>query len=65
MKVIIDRFEGDFAVVELDVGKFCDLPRVLVPQANVGDVIDITVDSAETERRRQSVNQLIQDLFSD
>ena len=26
MKVIIDRFEGDYAVVEIDKGNFVNLP---------------------------------------
>ena len=29
MRVIIDRFEEEFAVVELSEGKFYDLPRAL------------------------------------
>ena len=33
MKVIVDRFEGDYAVVEIAIGKCVNIPRVLVPDA--------------------------------
>ncbi len=64
MNVIIDRFEEDFAVVELDEGKFADLPRALLPEgAKVGDVISITVDRDETEARRARIGSLRRRLF--
>lgn len=65
MKVTIDRFEEDMAVVELEVGQFCDVPRILFPGAKEGDVIDIRIDTAETEQRRQAVRQLMDDLFEE
>ena len=57
MKITIDRFEGDFAVVELPDGKFCNMPLCLVPKgASEGSVIEITCDDdkskAENIRRR-------------
>lgn len=42
MKVIIDRFEEDIAVVELD-GKMYDAPRALFADAHEGDAAAITV----------------------
>lgn len=65
MNVIIDRFEGNMAVVELPDGSFAALPRVLVPQAKQGDVVCISVDSDATARQKQAVEQLMNDLFSD
>ena len=41
MKVIIDRFEGDSAVVEFD-GELFSLPRVMVEDAREGDAVMIT-----------------------
>ena len=41
MKVIIDRFEGDFAVVECD-GRMMNIPRALVGGAKEGDAVMIT-----------------------
>ena len=31
MRVIIDRFEGDYAVVELEDGSMVNMPKSLVP----------------------------------
>ena len=33
MRVIIDRLEENFAVVETETGVMVDLPRILVPEA--------------------------------
>lgn len=63
MKVIIDRFEGEFAVVEIDNGKFANLPKILVPDAKEGDVIEISVDRNETQSRKKKINKLMDDLF--
>ena len=42
MRVIIDRFEGGYAVAELD-GKMLNVPRELFAGAKEGDAIEITV----------------------
>lgn len=65
MRVIVDRFEGDFAKVELDDGVFYDIPSVLVPDAKEGDVIDIVINYEETEKLRSEVDSLIDELFID
>lgn len=65
MKVIIDRFEGEYAVVEIDVGKFADLPRVLIPDAKQGDVINITVDKEDTAKRKEVILDLMNQVFED
>ena len=41
MKVIIDRFEGDIAVIELD-GEVYSAPRALFPGCEEGDAVQIT-----------------------
>jgi hypothetical protein len=59
MKVIIDRFEGSFAVVEMENKVFVNMPKSLVPaSAKEGDVISIELDSNETEKRREKIEQL-------
>ena len=65
MKVIIDRFEGDYAVVEIDKEKFVNLPKELVPDAKEGDVIIIRVDHEETNKRKEHVKDLMNQLFED
>lgn len=64
MKVIIDRFEGDFAVVEISKTQFANLPKSLVPiQAKEGDVINIEVDRTETERRKEEIDKMMKDIW--
>ena len=65
MKVIIDRFEGDYAVVEIEVGKCVNLPKVLVPNSKEGDVINIEIDTIETNNRKNKINDLMKNLFED
>ena len=66
MKVIIDRFEGDFAIVELDAGVFVNMPRALVPAgAGEGSVISIEVDPEATNGRRESIKKLMKDVWVD
>lgn len=65
MKVIIDRFEGDYAVVEIDKGKFVNLPKELVPNAKEGDIVIIRVDREETNKRKEHVKDLMNQLFED
>ncbi len=65
MKVVIDRFEGSYAVVEINKGKFVNLPKELVPDAKEGDVIVITIDQDETEMRKEHVKELMNQLFED
>ncbi len=65
MKVIIDRFEGNYAVVEIDVGKCVELPKVLVPNAKEGDVIEIEINKKETQKRKKHIQKLIDDMFEE
>lgn len=64
MNVIIDRFEGGFAVVEIDEGSFAQLPKALVPKgAGEGSVISITLE--ESQSRRRETDSLMDKLFKD
>lgn len=64
MKVIIDRIEGDFAVVELEDGSHFNLPTGLLPEgAKEGSVIDISLDKAAEEKKRRDISRLENKLF--
>ena len=63
MKVIVDRFEGDYAVVEIAIGKFVNIPRVLVPDAKEGDIIKIEIEKKETEERKKYIKDLMNNVF--
>ncbi|MGE5579239.1 MAG: DUF3006 domain-containing protein [Bacillota bacterium] len=65
MALIIDRFEGNLAVIEYE-GKTFTLPRALLPRdAKEGDVLNFTVevDHDTTEARRTRVKSLEDRLF--
>ncbi|NLY45741.1 MAG: DUF3006 domain-containing protein [Tissierella sp.] len=50
MRIIIDRFEGEFAVVELEDKSFIDMPIELVPEgAKEGDIVEIQINHEETK----------------
>lgn len=63
LKVIIDRFEGDFAVVELDDLSTVNVPRIIFKGANEGDVVDIIINNEETSKRKNNINKIMDDLF--
>ena len=63
---IIDRFEGDFAVVELPDGRMIDCPKVLLPDnAKEGSILNIVVDEAATDVKLQKVTERMNKLFKD
>lgn len=64
MKVIIDRFEGEYAVVEIEKGNFAHISKSLVPGSSEGDVIKIKIDRNETENRKKVINNLMDELFN-
>ena len=73
---IVDRFEGEWAVVEREGGATFNLPRDLLPNGTKeGDVLRIALsgrgdqqiwtlqrDSDETERRRKALGQQVEEL---
>lgn len=69
MRCIIDHFVDEtWAVLEFEGRQTFDFPRALLPQGAVeGDVIQISteMDRAETEKRRQEIEQLTRQLFVD
>jgi hypothetical protein len=63
LKVIIDRFEGDYAVVETEDKIMVNLPKLLIPGAKEGDVISISIDEEETKQRKDNISKLMDDLW--
>ena len=65
--LIIDRFEGDWAVIEFGRKTF-NLPKFLLPaDIKEGDVIkiEVTIDRKTTTSRKESINKLADSLFED
>ena len=63
MDVIVDRIEGDYAVVEIKKGKMCNLPIELVPNVKEGDVVTITINKDKTEERKKTIEELMNSVF--
>ncbi len=69
MKVIIDRFEGEFAVCEKENLDMMDIEIKKLPEGvREGDVLiiegdDIKIDRDETENRKKRIKKLMDDLL--
>ncbi|MDR1690187.1 MAG: DUF3006 domain-containing protein [Clostridiales bacterium] len=63
MKVVIDRFEGEFAVAELPDGSTVNIPVKVLDDAHEGDVVNIEADAAETEKRRNAAADRLKRLY--
>jgi hypothetical protein len=70
LKGIIDRFEGDFVVVEIK-GKTKDFLRTQFPkEAQPGDVViiekfKITLAKDETDKLRKEIEELMNEVWED
>lgn len=68
-KAVIDRFEGEWAVCEAPDRKMFNLERARLPEgAREGDVLvicgdEICIDRSETEKRKQEIEELAEDLW--
>ena len=65
MEVIVDRFEGEYAILEIDKDNFVEVPRILVLDAKEGDVVSIVVLKEKTEERKDKISKLMDNLFED
>lgn len=64
MKYIVDRFEGEYAVIELSGGKTVNIPKSILPEnACEGSIINITVDETETAKRKEKMQNRLNGLF--
>lgn len=64
MKWIVDRIDGDYAVVELENGKAVDIPLISLPEdIKEGAVINVSADKAETDKRKENIDSLAKRLF--
>lgn len=69
MKVIIDRFEGDFAICEMEDQTMVQIERSRLPKGvKDGDVLildgdHITNDSNDTRARQKKIEEMMNDLW--
>lgn len=66
MKIIIDRFEDNIAVVELPNGIMINCPKELIPDnAKEGSILTVAVDENETHQKLQKNTERMNRLFKD
>lgn len=71
MRVIIDRFEGDYAVIETEEKLMKKIMRAEVPsEAREGDVLiskdhKWTIDPEATQKRKEHIAALAAELWED
>lgn len=65
MKIIVDRIEADFIVVQMPDGSFNNLPRVFAPLAKDGDFINIEIDEALTKTKKSEIKSRLEGLFEE
>ncbi|RKD23651.1 Protein of unknown function [Caminicella sporogenes DSM 14501] len=69
MKVLIDRFEGDYAVCERENREIINIEKYKIPkEAKEGDVLiiendRIIIDKEETEKRKKEIEALTDDIW--
>ena len=69
MRIIIDRFEGNYVVCEKEDKTMMDILKTKVPfEAKEGDVLILhnnmfTIDIDETEKRHRKVEKLTEGLW--
>lgn len=69
MILVIDRFEGDFAVCEKDDKTMANIEKIKLPfNVKEGDVIvvkgnEITLDIMETKKRKSKIDKMTKDLW--
>ena len=69
MEFVIDRFEGEFAVLEDENGSFQNIKKSLFPQnAKESDCVifkdgKYTISKEKTESLKQEIDDLMEDLF--
>jgi len=66
VRVIIDRFEGEVVVVELEQGVFIQVnKKIFPPEVKEGDIVSINIEKEETEERSKHIQKLMDDMWED
>lgn len=65
MRFTIDRFEGDYVIIQSLEGKMIEIPKNIVPEEAVeGNVLNITIDKEESEEREIMIKEKFNRLLS-
>lgn len=63
MLITIDRFEGEYAVAEIEDGNFANIPKILFPNAKEGDVYRLEKSEKNTNELHAKIKSLSDKLF--
>lgn len=69
MRLIVDRFEGNFAICEAEDKTMVNIDRSRLPlTVKEGDIVIETntgfvIDKNETDKRRERISKLMKDLW--
>lgn len=68
---VVDRFEGEYAVIEMDDGRIININKGSLP-SNIkeGDVLretecGLVMDAQETAKRKRCIEELTSDMWSE
>lgn len=65
MKFTVERFEGNYAVIELEDGKILDIPSSIIPKkAREGDLLEISILEEETKKRKKEIEDRFKRLLN-
>jgi hypothetical protein len=63
-RLIVDRFEGEYAIVELPDKTMINILKTILPDEAVeGDIIEIRIDREETKNRKDQIKNLVNELW--
>lgn len=66
MRIVIDRFEGELAVIELPNGNMINCPKAMLPyDVKEGDIISTVVDEKATKEKKKALTDRMNRLFDD
>lgn len=70
VKGIIDRFEGKYAVVELQDRRMINIDKAQLPEGSKEGIViniseSITIDIEETKKRKKEIEELTKDLWEE
>ena len=64
MRLIVDRFENEWAMVELEDGRLAGMPKICLPDdVTEGSIVEIRTICEETEKRRSEMRAKMASLF--
>ena len=63
MKWIIDRFEGDFAIIECNNKTYNIKKEILPKNVKECDILEININETETGKRKQNSENLMDNIW--